>query len=99
MALTEGAKEAIWLRRLLGELSMQDLSLPTILHGDNQGSLNLAHNPIYHSRTKHVEVRHHFVREKVLSKEIALDFVPSSDQVADIFTKALGRVAFVRLRN
>lgn len=99
MALTEGTKEAIWLRRLFGELNLQNPRMPTTLHGDNQGSINLAHNPIYHARTKHVDVRHHFIREKVLSGEISLEYVPTGNQLADIFTKALGRVAFERIRS
>lgn len=99
MAVTEGTKEAIWIRRLLGELKILDPHIPTTIHGDNQGSLNLARNPVYHGRTKHVEVRHHFIREKVASGEICLQFVPTEDQIADIFTKALGRVAFERLRS
>jgi hypothetical protein len=98
MAITEGTKEAIWLRRLFGELKLQNLQVPTIIRGDNQGSLNLAHNPVYHGRTKHVEVRHHFIREKILSKEISLEFVPTGEQLADVFTKALGRVAFEKIR-
>lgn len=99
MAITEGTKEAIWLRRLLGELKLQNLQTPTMIRGDNQGSINLAHNPIYHGRTKHVEVRHHFIREKILSKEISLEFVPTGQQLADVFTKALGRIAFERIRS
>ncbi|KAG0594554.1 hypothetical protein M758_UG087800, partial [Ceratodon purpureus] len=69
------------------------------IHGDNQESLNLAHNPVYHGRTKHVEVRHHFIREKILSGEVNLEYVPTEEQVADIFTKALGRTAFERIRD
>lgn len=99
MAITEGTKEAIWLRRLFGELKLQDLQIPTTIHGDNQGSINLAHNPVYHGRTKHVEVRHHFIREKILTREITLDFVPTGKQLADIFTKALGRTAFEKIRS
>lgn len=99
MALTEGTKEAIWLRRLLCELKIQDRKVPTTLYGDNQGSLNLAHNPIYHGRTKHIEVKHHFIREKVLSEEINLEYTPTEEQLADILTKALGRTAFERLRS
>lgn len=98
MAITEGAKEVVWLRRLFGELKLQDLTCPTTIHGDNQGSLNLAHNPVYHGRTKHIEVRHHFIREKILSREINLEYVPTGEQLADIFTKALGRIAFERIR-
>jgi transposase InsO family protein len=98
MALTEGAKEAVWLRRLLCELNIQDMHTPTIIFGDNQGSLNLARNPVYHGRTKHIEVRHHFVREKILSGEICLDYVPTTRQIADILTKATGRTVFETLR-
>lgn len=98
MAVTEGAKEAVWLRRLLGEIHVLDLQAPTTIHGDNQGSLNLAQNPIYHGRTKHIEVRHHFIREKISSGEINLDYVPTNEQLADILTKPLGKTAFERLR-
>lgn len=98
MAITEGTKEAVWLRRLFGELKVQNLKKPTTIHGDNQGSLNLAHNPVYHGRTKHIEVKHHFIREKIISKEISLEYVPTTEQLADILTKALGKIAFERLR-
>lgn len=100
--MTEGTKEAVWLQRLFGELKIQDLRSPTTLHGDNQGSLNLgylAHNPVYHGRTKHIEVKHHFIREKVQSGEICLKYTPTNEQLADILTKALGKIAFERLRN
>lgn len=99
MAITEGTKEALWLRRLFGELKVQNPQDSTFIYGDNQGSLNLSHNPIYHGRTKHIEVRHHFIREKILSGEINLEYVPTDEQLADIMTKALGRTAFERLRN
>jgi hypothetical protein len=68
MAVTEGTKEAIWLPKLLGELDMQNLQCSTVIHGDNQGSLNLAQNPVYHGRTKHFEVRHHFISRGSLAK-------------------------------
>lgn len=58
----------------------------------------MAHNPIFHGRTKHIEVRHHFIHEKIESREIKLEFVSIVDQVADILTKALGRIVFERLR-
>lgn len=96
--VTEVTKEAVWLRRLLSEIHAQDLQTPTTIHGDNQGSLNLAHNPVYHGRTKHIEVRHHFIREKILSGEVSVDYVPTNEQLADILTKALGRTTFERLR-
>lgn len=99
MSITEGAKEAIWLRRLFNELNIQSHQSSTPIFGDNQGSINLAHNPVYHGGTKHIEVRHHFIREKIVSGEIKLKYISTVDQIADIFTKALGRTAFERLRD
>ena len=98
MALTEGTKEAIWLRRLLQEIQVLQDTTPTMIFGDNQGSLKLAHNPVFHSRTKHVDVRHHFIREKVESGQVTLDYISTRDQLADILTKPLGKITFERLR-
>lgn len=99
MAITEGAKEAVWLRRLLNEIRILDNHCPTKILGDNQGCLNLAHNPIFHGRTKHIEVRHHFIHEKVASGEIKLEYVPTTEQGADILTKATGKTTFETLRS
>lgn len=87
MAVTEETKEVVWRRRLFGELKIQDSRVPTTIHGDNQGSLNLAHNLVYHSCTKDIEVKHHFIRKKILSKETCLEYIPTSEQLADILTK------------
>ncbi len=61
-----------------------------VIYCDNISSILLANNPVYHARTKHIEVHYHFIREKVLAKEIDLIHVNTEDQVVDIFTKALG---------
>ena len=71
---------------------------PTIFKCDNQSSIKLAHNPIYHARTKHIEIQHHFVREKIQSKEIDLIYCNTTDNVADIFTKPLGKMNFEECR-
>ena len=55
----------------------------------NQIVLHIASNPIFHERTKHIEIDCHFVREKLLTKEICIEFVGSNDQLADVFTKSL----------
>ncbi len=66
------------------------MDAPIVLYCDNISSILLANNSVYHARTKHIEVHYHFIREKVLAKEIDLIHVSTKDQVADIFTKALG---------
>ncbi len=61
-----------------------------IIYCDNISSILLANNPVYHARIKHIEVHYHFIKKKVLAKEIDLIYVSIEDQIADIFTKALG---------
>lgn len=59
----------------------------------------LASNPVYHARTKHIEVDFHFIREKVINKDISLQFLSTYDQTADIFTKGLTAARFLLLRD
>ncbi len=66
------------------------MDAPVVIYCDNISNILLANNPVYHDRTKHIEVHYHFIREKVLAKEIDLIHVSTEDQVADIFIKALG---------
>ena len=65
---------------------------------DNTNAIYLTKNPIQHSRTKHSEIRHHFIRNYVQKGDIILEFVDTLDQVADIFTKPLDRDRFCTLR-
>ena len=65
-----------------------------MLWRDNMGATSLAKNPVFHARTKHIEIDVNFVKEKVLSKEIEVRFVPSEEQVANVFTKALSTLKF-----
>jgi hypothetical protein len=83
------ACEVIWLQKLLSDLG-QLVDAHVVIYCDNISSILLVNNPIYHARTKHIEVHYHFIRKKVLAKEIDLIHVSTKDQVADIFTKALG---------
>jgi hypothetical protein len=66
------------------------MDAPIVIYCDNINNILLASNPFNHARTKHIEVHYHFIREKVLAKEIDLIHVNIEDQVVDIFTKALG---------
>ena len=90
IAACEATKEATWLRLLLNDIGCQCTS-PTIINIDNQSSIKLVKNPEFHKRTKHVDTRYHFIREKYQERAINVCYVPSELQLADILTKALPR--------
>jgi hypothetical protein len=81
------ACEVVWLQKLLSDLG-QSVDAHVVIYCDNISSILLVNNPVYHARTKHIEVHYHFIREKVLAKEINLIHVSTKYQVVDIFTKA-----------
>ena len=91
-------KEAMWLCQLFNELVDQGEPNATIIYRDNQGALALAKNPTQHGRTKHIDIQHHFVREKQAAGEVDLRYVPTAEQLADGLTKALPGEAFRRVR-
>ena len=96
---TQAAKEAIWLKTLLDQLNPEDSSpVATIIYGDNQGAIALAKNPQFHARTKHIDIQHHFIRQKVDEGKIELQYVPTAKQVADGLTKALCKDKFILFR-
>ena len=97
MALSTATQEAIWLRRLLADLNMEQ-SQPTVIMGDNQGSIAIARNPVFHVRTKHIDIRHHFIREVLQDGVIDLCYCPTSEMIADLLTKPLSRNRFEHLR-
>ena len=81
-------QESTWLRQLLKDLHQPtDYAIP--LYYDSQSAIRLTENPMFHARTKHVEVHYHFIREKVLQEEIELKHVRTENQAADLFTKGL----------
>ena len=80
--------ELIWLTYLLKELRFGKFTQMTLIC-DNQAALHIASNPVFHERTKHIEIDCHFIRENILSGDIVTRFVNSNDQLADVFTKAL----------
>jgi hypothetical protein len=90
--------ELYWIRMLLRELHLP-LKVPPKLWCDNIGALSLASNPIFHARTKHVEVDYHFIREKVARKDLVTQYLSTLEQVADIFTKGLTSARFFLLRD
>ncbi len=92
------ACEVAWLRKLLGDLGLH-VDRHVVIYCDNFSSIQLARNPMFHARTKHIEVHYHFIRKKVLAGEIDLIYVSIEDQVVDISTKVLEVDKHCRFRN
>eukprot|EP00963_Diacronema_lutheri_P009628 scaffold869_cov399-Pavlova_lutheri.AAC.1 len=88
MAAAAAAKEALYLKKILEDIGMGPNCIT--IHCDNQGAVNLTKNALTLSRTKHVDIAHHFVRNRVSRGEIQLKYIHTSDQLADFLTKALG---------
>ncbi|XP_020690255.2 uncharacterized protein LOC110105202 [Dendrobium catenatum] len=97
-AISIAACDIIWLRRLLSEFQVS-VCTPTKLYCDNISALALANNPIFHARTKHVEIDFHFIRDCIRSKYISVHHIPTVDQPADIFTKPLTATRFAFLHD
>ena len=87
-ALANATTEIIWVQSLLKELGIRRIPAPC-LWCDNLGATYLSANRVFHARTKHIEIDFHFVRERITEKKLEMRFIPSRDQVADGFTKAL----------
>jgi len=97
MGMTQAAKEIVGLRVLLDDIgAFRLVASMSTLNADNQGAIALARNPEYHTRTKHIDIEYHFIRNLVTTDQIRLQFCPSTDMIADIMTKALPQVSYVK---
>jgi hypothetical protein len=88
VAATHAAKEALWLRRLIGEV-FRPLDKPTMLYCDNQSAIVLTKDGTYHARMKHIDIHYHFIHFSVENNSISLIYCPTDSMVADTLTKAL----------
>ncbi|PKU61897.1 putative mitochondrial protein [Dendrobium catenatum] len=96
-ALAALSSDIIWLRRLLTDFDIPQ-NYPTKLYCDNMSAIALANNPVFHSKTKHIEIDQKFVRDHIQHNRIILHPINTKDQVADIFTKSLSTPRFQELR-
>jgi len=103
MALTQACKQALWVKRFMREIAdisgQAKITSPITIFAANQGSMALAKNPEFHSRTKHISIQQHFIREKVEQEEVQLEYLSTGDMLADVLTKALPREKVERFRN
>jgi len=94
MALTDATKELKWVRMLLAELGHSNNKsadeIPTVVFSDNQSAIALGKNPVSHARAKHIDLRHHFIREAIQDQIIWVQYIPTAEMTADSLTKALG---------
>lgn len=91
-AITDCAKDILWYQQLFVDLAIK-LIKPTIIFSDNQGAIKLSKNAVFHKRSKHVDVRMHFIRDHQSKGNMLLQYIPTSNQPADMFTKALASPA------
>jgi hypothetical protein len=95
--LVEGAKEIVWLWNLLVDMQIPQEG-PTMLFCDNQSSIKLVKNHVYHARTKHIEIEHHYIREHVVVGDVEVAYIPTSKQEVDMLTKPMGSLKFAESR-
>lgn len=96
MALSMATAEACWLKQLISDFSINVEYV--LMYEDNQSSIKVAKNPVLHKRMKHIDIKHHFIREKIVEGLIKLSYIETSEQVADLLTKPLSGPTFVKLR-
>lgn len=97
-ALATTAAELTWLQYLLHDLKIPLENCPLIFC-DNQSAIHMSHNPVFHARTKHIAIDYHFIREKVTAGDLRLRYLPTAQQIADVFTKPLPKDSFSSFRH
>ncbi|XP_020677250.1 uncharacterized protein LOC110095891 [Dendrobium catenatum] len=97
-ALAAATADILWLQRLISDFGITSAE-PTQLFCDNTSAIALAHNPVFHARTKHIEIDHRFIRDNIQNNNIHLQPISTIDQIADILTKPLSMARFKMLRD
>ena len=95
MALASTVQEAVWLRELCKHLNTEQAG-GTFLYEDNQPTVSMSKNPQLHGKAKHVGIKFHFIQEEVHNKSVKLQYCRTDEMLADMFTKGLGTMKFVK---
>jgi hypothetical protein len=98
MASVELMNDIQWVRMILGELGFE-VRTPMTMYCDNQSAISISENDVKHDRTKHIDIKYYAVHEQIVNKNVQMQYIKTDDQLADIFTKGLGAIAFIRLRD
>jgi len=98
IAIATALQELIWLNQLLEELQLKDNEV-AIVKSDNQSAIAMSNNDVNHSRSKHIDIKYHFIREVLNTRQVELHWVSTKDQQADINTKVLDGCGYKRLRD
>jgi hypothetical protein len=99
MALAAVAQESLFLTQLLQDIDRSKLYEPVTIYGDNQGAIALVENPVHHQRSKHIDIKYHFIRNACSEKKINVIYLPTSEMVADIFTKPASKFKLQKFKN
>jgi hypothetical protein len=97
IALCVEVREAVWLRKLLADLFGHEMD-STVIHCDNKSCVKLPENPVFHDKSKHIEIKYHYIRDMVERKAIHVEYLSTHEQVVDIFTILLARTKFEYFR-
>jgi hypothetical protein len=98
MAAAHATKEALWQKKLMLSFGQGSPEAPIQLYGDNQAALAIMKNPTYHQRAKHIDIQHHFVRDRIQRGEVKFEHVESKLNAADMLTKAVSKVQLQKNR-
>jgi hypothetical protein len=96
--LSVAVYEVVWLRKILGYLFGHVLD-STIIHCDKQSCVKLSDNPVFHDKSKHNEIKYHYIRDMVQRKAVLMQYLPTDEQVADVITKPITKMNFEYFRD
>jgi hypothetical protein len=97
MATCEACTEEIWLRNLISDLFDQ-IPESTIIYCDNQSCIRLSEQLVFHERSKHIEIKYYFIRDKVQGGEVKIEYIPTDEHTTNVLTKPLSKIKFAYFR-
>lgn len=98
IALAQAVNEAKWIKSILNEIGIK-INVPIVIYEDNQSVIRIAEEPREHKRMKHIDIKYCFIRDEIEKDVVKIIYKPTEEQTADIMTKGLGRILFLKHRN